>query len=193
MKKEVLLLLLSLTILNGCVDHSTLIKEHSSSTRSGIFEELADGSTTSPGFSDLVFSASLKTHRPNHSESDVHGTPNYRLLLNIDGQAVWIKGKLNREQYESHRVRDPEAGDGIRYHFSSKLRLRPGAHRIVAAVPEDGIAIVREITVPDQSSSLILKPIYKKIPGTKRRDVYVQESFSQGLSSLRVFLNEKEL
>lgn len=195
MKKTSLLLMLSLMVLSGCAESSALIKANSTSLRTDVYEELTNGATAPQGYVDLRITATLKTHRPGiYSASDIHGTPDYKLLLNINGQAVLLRGNLQSENSESRGVVDPEAGDGIRYQFSKNLRLKAGAHRIVVALPDDGIAVAREITLVEGSmNNLVLEPIYSTKPGKRRLGTYSTTSFIEGIRSLRVMLNGKEI
>ncbi|EKD38198.1 MAG: hypothetical protein ACD_75C00827G0001, partial [uncultured bacterium] len=99
MKKICLLLMMSLTVLTGCAESSALIRASSTTVRPDVFRELANnGGLIPPGFTDLRITATLKTHHPGiYSARDIHGTPDYKLLLNIDGQAVLLSGILQKE------------------------------------------------------------------------------------------------
>jgi hypothetical protein len=194
MKKTCLLLMMSLTVLSGCAENSALIKANSTSRRTGIFEERTIGEIAPHGFTDLRISATLKTHKPGiYSASDIHGTPDYRLLLNIDGQAVRLRGNLQKENSEPMQLVDPDAGDGIRYRFSKSLRLKAGNHRIVVALPDDGIAVEKEIILTEGNmNNLDLKPIYSTT-SVKRPATYSTTSFTKGISSIRLTLNGKNI
>lgn len=195
MKKTSLLLMLSLMVLSGCAESSALIKANSTSLRTDVYEELTNGATAPQGYVDLRITATLKTHKPGiYSASDIHGTPDYKLLLNIDGQAVLLRGNLQSENSESRGVVDPEAGDGIRYQFSKNLRLKSGTHKIVVALPDDEIAVAREITlVEGNMNNLVLEPIYSTKPGKRRLGTYSTTSFREGIRTLRLMLNGREI
>lgn len=194
-RMKFILLAMALSAASGCAESSALIKANSNSMRMDIFEELTNSSTASKGFADLHITASLKTHKPGiYSAPDIHGTPDYKLLLNIDGQAVLLQGSLQSEQSELTKPVDPEAGDGIRYRFSKNLRLKAGTHRIVIALPEDGIAIEREITlVEGKANNLVLEPIYSTKPGKRRLGSYSTTSFTEGIRSIRLILNGQSI
>lgn len=194
-RMKLLLLALSMTVVSGCAESSALIKANSTSMRTDIFEELTNGEIAPRGFSDLRITATLKTHKPGiYSATDVHGMPDYNLLLNIDGQAVLLRGGLQKENSEPMKLVDPEAGDGIRYRFSKKLRLKAGVHKIVVALPDDGIAVEREITLAEGNvNNLVLEPIYRTTPGKRRPGMYSTTSFTEGIRSLRLMLNGKEI
>ena len=195
MKKTVLLLMMSLMVLGGCAESSALIKANSTSMRTDIFEELTNGGIAPQGFTDLRVIATLKTHKPGiYSASDIHGTPDYKLLLNIDGQTVLLRGSLQSENSESRGLVDREAGDGIKYRFSKSLRLKAGIHRIVVALPDDVIAVKREITlVEGDVNNLVVEPIYNKTPGKWRPAAYSKTSFKEGIREIRLMLNSRNI
>jgi hypothetical protein len=194
-RMKLLLVAMALSVASGCAESPALIKANSTSIRMDVFEELANGGTAPKGFADLHITATLKTHKPGiYSASDIHGTPDYRLLLNIDGQAVLLQGRLQRENCEPINQVDPEAGDGIKYRFSKNLRLQTGTHWIVAALPDDGIAIERKITlVEGDANNLILEPIYSTKPGKRLPGIYSNSSFTEGIRSIRLMLNGQNI
>ncbi len=194
-RMKLLFLAMIVTVVSGCAESSALIKANSTSMRTDIFEELTNGGITPQGFTDLRITATLKTHKPGiYSASDIHGTPDYTLLLNIDGQAVLLRGSLQRENSEPMKLVDPEAGDGIRYRFSKNLRLKAGPHRIVVALPDDGIAVEREIILTEgKVNSLVLEPVYSTKPGKRRLGTYGTTSFTEGIRSIRLTLNGREI
>lgn len=179
---------------SGCAGNSALIKASGTGSRSDVFEERAAGGIGSQGTTELLVNATLKTHNPGiYSEADIHGTPEYRLLLNIDGQAAWLQGRLERENFHLMRPTDPEAGDGVRYRFGTHLRLKAGVHRIVAALPGDGIAVEKEIYLIDATvNDLVIEPVYSPSEGKRRPGVGLT-SFKQGIRTIRLLLNGREL
>jgi hypothetical protein len=191
MKKRCLLLMMLLVVVSGCAENSALIRKNSSSTRSDVFEEPAKGGIAPKGFTDLRITGSLKTHKPGaHSASDDHGTPDYKLLLNIDGQAVLLHGKLQKENSEPMKLVDSEAGDGIRYWFIKSLRLKAGTHRIVVALPDDGIAVEKVITLVEGNvNSLVLEPVYCSTSISRRPGAYGATNFKEGIRGIRLTLN----
>ena len=94
--------------------------------------------------------STLKTHKPGiYSSKDLHGTSDYKLLANIDGQAIQLPGTPHEEDSETHGVRGTEVGEGSRYTFTTKLRLRAGTHNVVLALPADDLAIERQVTLTE--------------------------------------------
>jgi len=182
--------------LGGCAASPGLIKASNISTRNDVFQEVANGGTVPRGYADLRIVSSLKTHRPGRYpfERKSHGTTDYTLLVNIDGQAVRLMGNITEEESEPRALRDPEAGEGIRYLFEKTLRLRAGTHRIVVAIPEDGVVAEREIVLTAGSRhSLVLEPAYGATAGKQRPGFYGVTSFYEGISGLRLQLDGKPL
>lgn len=184
-------IILALTITTGCVSNYELIKAASSSTRQDVFQENTPGESQISGYADLRIHSTLKTHHPGiYSGKDIHGTAEYKIILNIDGQAAELHCDLRKEKSESGSQNDPEAGDGMRYRFSKNIRIKAGTHRIVIAIPADGLAIEREITLKDGSSnSLTLEPVYGTIPGKQRPGFYGVTRFTEGIKKLKIVLN----
>lgn len=187
--------MMALTVLSGCADNSVLIKTGSNSIRSDVFQELSNSGIVPQGYADLRIVSSLKTHKPGiyPFEKKSHGTPDYRLLVNIDGQAILLQGNPQKENTEPRGLRDPEAGDGIRYRFSKNLRLKAGTHKIIVALPDEEIAIERQISLSDKSNnSLVVEPVYGASPGKQRPGLYGVASFKEGLKRLRLTLNGQD-
>lgn len=179
----------------GCAGSGELIRTASIGTRNDVFQELTDGGTVPQGYADLRIVSSLKTHRPGiYSIKDIHGTPEYRLLLNIDGQVTQIRGDLREENTEARGIRDPEAGEGIRYRFNKNLRLKAGTHKIVIAIIEDEFAVEREITLAEGgNNTLALEPAYRAAPGKRRPGLYGVTSFKEGIRGVSLILNGKPI
>lgn len=188
------MMVLALTLLaaGGCsVDSAALIRANSASSRMDVFEEPASAGTAPQGFSDLSITGSLKTHKPGaHSLADSHGTADYNLLVNIDGQATMVRAMLQQENSEPAKLVDPEAGSGIRYRFGTSLRLKAGSHRIVVAIPHDGVAVEKDVTLVEGSiNRLVLEPVYSSTPISGRSSTYGTTHFKEGIRGIRLTLN----
>lgn len=185
----------------GCAGNKELIKEMSTSVTQNVFQEVENNVPIPNGYCDLQISSSLKTHVPGfYAVKDNHGTPDFKLLVNIDGQAIFLRGDLQKENRELTGQAAPESGDGIRYLFSKKLRLKAGTHKIYAAIPDDGISIVREISlVEGDVNNLVLEPLYnhgrklERFSAEKRPGVGIPRSFKDGLSGIRLTSNGREI
>ena len=104
--------------------------------RSDVFQELKDGGSNSGWICGLAHSLLAQDPQAGlYSSTDVHGTPEYRLHVNIDAQEVQLQGNLYAEKIEPRGLWDPEAGEGIRYRFNKKLRLKAGPHKVRCGHP----------------------------------------------------------
>jgi hypothetical protein len=180
-KIKLLMLVTALMVFSGCAESSALIRASSTSLRTDVFEELKNGTPVPQGFTKMLFTATLKTHKPGiYSSKDIHGSPDYKLLLNVDGQAILLQGILHEES------------DGIRYMFSKDLLMRAGNHTVVVALPEDEVAVKRKITlVEGEVSSLVAEPVYGKVPGKRRPSSYSGTSFEEGIKGIRLKFQDR--
>lgn len=180
-KTKVMLFATILTIISGCAGSSELIKATSTSVRTDVFKELTNGAAVPPGFTELRFSSTLKTHHPGiYSVRDIHGSADYKLLLNIDGQSVELEGALTEET------------DGVRYMFSKTLLLKAGNHTVIVALPEDAIAVKRGITlVEGEANRLNAEPVYGQMPGKRRPTAYGGTSFQKGIKGIRLKFQDR--
>lgn len=188
-------ILLSLALFSGCAGNSELIKTCGKNMRGDVFREVSDQSPVPNGYADLLVVSSLKTHRPGyHHSDDAHGTSEYRLLINIDGQAAVIPGKLVEESIEPRKLGDPEAGEGIRYGFGKHLRLKAGMHNLVIALPDDNVAVAREITLVGGSANrLAVEPVYGTKRSGGRMTMGVDKDYKEGIKGFQLILNGKAL
>lgn len=164
------------------------IRDVSVSTRENVFKEVAADSPIPEGHAGITIVASLKTHRPGRHllEKSGHGTPDYQLLLNIDGQAIKIQGDLREEDTSDGALRDPETGRGIRYTFRKDLLLKSGLHKVALALPADAVIAEYEMTLQDNSHNVLeIEPMYRGIPGKQRPGFYGMSSFLEGIVGLR--------
>jgi len=94
----------------------------------------------------------------------------------------------------SRALVDPEAGDGVLYHFNKILRLKAGIHRVVVAIPADEIAVAKEITLAEGNvNNIDIKPLYNKTPGMRRSRSFNTTSFMQGLRGVSLTLNGRNI
>lgn len=195
MKKLVVLIsVLALMVLIGCATDRELITKAVSGAGDGALLEVAEAGPIPNGYADLLIVASIKTHKPYPCEDKTHGTPEFRILLNIDGQSTWMQASIKEENIEPRGLRDPEAGDGVRYIFRKHLRLKEGRHKVIVAIPEDVIADEREIGLKGGSANdIILEPVYGIDGARKRPTAYTETSFLKGVRSFRMIFNGKPL
>ncbi len=194
MKKIVMAVALAASLAaGGCAANRGVIEASGISTRSDVFREETQ-TPLPPGYADLTLTSSLKTHRTgvHHLEADTHGTGDYSLLLNVDGQAATLRPRVFNERSEPRGLSDTEAGDGVRYLFSTRIRLAAGRHRVVVASPVDGVAAVRDVVLSEGVNTLVLEPVYRAAPDKQRPGAAGQESFSAGLRAFRMIVNGNE-
>ncbi len=179
-------------VAGGCASNREFVAASSVSTRSDVFREPAAGTPIPPGYADLSVAASLKTHKTgvHPLKMDTHGTADYQLLLNVDGQVIRLRCQPAEENCEPRSLRDPEAGEGVRYVFTTRIRLKAGTHRIVVVSPDDGIAVVREVVLFEASSNrLELEPVYRGASHKQQPGKSGGENFREGLRGFRMVLN----
>jgi len=187
----------ALAIMTGCASNYELVKTAGSSIRQDVFQETTPvGDAPVPGYADLRIYSSLKTHMAGiYSGKDIHGTTEYKIIVNIDGQAVELYSTPKMENSEeTGELRNAEAGEGMRYRFSKNIRIKAGPHKVIIAVPFDGSAMEREITLKDGSENrLNLVPVYGTTVGKKRLGYFGETSFKEGIKRFKVELNGKTI
>jgi hypothetical protein len=113
--------------------------------------------------------------------------------INTDGQAIQLKGTVIKESREPRGLRDPEAGEGLRYTFKTVVQLPAGTHRIIVALPNKDIAVEREFVLAEGSKNYLqLEPNYYRSRAKQKHNV-VATSFTEGIQSFTVKFNGKEL
>jgi len=188
------ILLLSLVVLGGCANTYGAIQDNRTSIRSNVFQELSEYASAPQGYADLRVNFVVKTHNADDGGPvDSHGTPDYPLLINIDGQAYEFRGAMQRERKEPAHLTDPEAGSGTRYRFNKLLRLKPGKHRLAVALPDDQIIVIKELELKEELNSLELEPVYGKKFGARRPNWERGESFTEGIRGIKIIFNGKLL
>lgn len=197
MKNTILIFTMITTfgVLCGCSGNKELVKAMGTSTSQCVFQEIEENVLPTPGYVDLRIYSSLKTHKPGiYSSKDIHGTQDYMLLVNIDGQATMLTGRLSEERNEARPMRDPEEGEGIRYQFTKKLRVKTGTRRVVVALPEDDLVAEKEmIFSKGDDKTLTIEPIYCSIPGKQRSGTYCFTGFKEGIKALRLLIDGKTI
>jgi len=187
--------LLVVGVVAGCAGRQAPVELLSASSNQNVFQEVDTSEPPSQGYLDVYLSFSVKTHkRGAFAKTDTHGTADYSLVVTIDGQKLVLHGLVQQENSEPQGLVDPEAGDGVRYRFSTKLRLKAGSHKIVIALPADGIAVTRGITLAEgRLNTVLLEPIYGSVPGMRSPRDFNACSFRQGVRGLRLTLNGREI
>ncbi|MHB8843336.1 MAG: hypothetical protein ACYC7L_01185 [Nitrospirota bacterium] len=177
----------------GCGATAKMIAAKTQGDKSDVFTEVAGLEPVPAGYADVLITADIKTHLEGYykgeSGTSAHGKEFYPFLFNIDGQAVLWKAdgkkhELPKYDADGKTSRDPEAGTGMKYTLSRKIRLRAGAHVFFFGLPENTYYKEFTITLKDgQILTLDLRPHYwyKKIPtriptflkGVNRYDIFL--------------------
>ena len=179
----------SLIMMSGCSTGSVLLKNCCNGTRTDVFQVVDDGGAIPQGYARLRIFSSLKVLMLGDS---LFGSKLTALVVNIDGQVIRISGMATEENSDARRLRDPEAGKGIRYTFTTKLQLNKGAHRLIVALPEKGVIIEKEVTLADGIENLLqLEPLYHRTP--PRRHSFGETSFKEGILSFDANLNGNDI
>ena len=163
-----------------------------------VFREAFDGVPIPSGYAELTIVLSLKTHKPGIYlfGNKLKGTPDYALLISIDGQKTVIKGELVEEKSDPKGLYDPEAGEGIRYIYEKDLLLKPGKHRLVLAIQGESFVVERELTIKDKTNNILrLEPIYRSSnpAGTHGRGPQTYSSFMSGIEGFWVYMNDRAI
>lgn len=194
MGKVVITLVIIASLLGGCAHKAELAHQSIISTRNDVFQEIPSSGGQGMGMTTLKITASLKTHKPGMYAFDVqtHGTPDYRLVINIDGQSLRLTGNPRPESTDQTLARRPEEGEGIRYRFQTVLKISGGPHRIIAALPDDGVAIDRTVTLEGgKENILLLEPIYGSTKIDRKPAILSGTSFMEGVRGFILKFNGK--
>lgn len=161
--KKIFILLAAAALFSGCASTET-IRRLETQNGHGVFQVVEQGSAVpAAGFGDLLVSLSVKTRKSGSFLIDTtdYGTERYRMLVAVKGQTEQVAGTMTTETGEYRGSTDPETGNGVRYTFSTTLRLPLGTHRISVALPGDGTLFEQDVTIRDGMQTLELKPVYK--------------------------------
>ena len=184
-----LILMLTVIIITGC--SKDLITMMSEDTRSDVFQETSGCAPIPSGYAKLTIASSLKTHKPGIYPygSKIKGTPDYVLLVNMDGQKMIVKGDLREEKHEQEGLADPETGEGIRYSFKKAVLLKAGPHKLFVALPEERAVVELELTLKEgTTNTLRLEPMYRSA-GNHGSGVKSSSSFMAGIVGFWAYLN----
>ncbi len=183
-------------LLGGCAHHTDLAKNCPIAADGTVFRVIPSKACTSPGATTLRITASLKTSKPGVLlfGTKSHGTSDYRMSISIDGQKTVLGGNPQPENAGQTLFRRPEEGDGMRYTFETILEISPKTHRIIVALPDDGVAFEKEIRLERGKENLLrLEPEYHAVPTSQKPANYGGTSFLQGIRGLNPILNGKPI
>lgn len=178
-------------LLAGCAHDAGLVQQSTISSRSGVFQGISGIETAGPG-TILTITESLKTPKPGIYPYGVqtYGTPDYKLVVNIDGQALWLDGKPRPEYIEQTLAHNPDEGDGIRYRFAAILKISGGEHHVIVALPDEGVALEKTVTLEEgRENFLHIEPVYGGVTVRSRPAHYGGTSFIEGIHGFMMNLN----
>lgn len=118
-----------------------------------------------------------------------HTDPPYTAILSIDGQSTELSCEPVLEDLPGDFRKQPEAGVGWKYSFSSSLALMPGKHRITVTVPQSGVSVEKEVELKEGLNILKILPIYRSSLSRYRNS----PRFTNGLAGVSVQLNGQPL
>lgn len=171
----------------GCATRGRVADLPPTASRSGVFVESTEARPIPDGTAEMEIGMRVKTPRAGYfllgSGGIPHGTGEYPVLLNIDGQAVeWKLSGIEETGpvLDSKGTRAPEGGKGVVYVLKKKIRISPGNHRVFFSLPAEGASTGIDITVKEKGIySLVLEPVY----GRGKR--YPNGYFTKGVKVLR--------
>ena len=188
MKNIRLIALLAIFVtMTGCALNTELIRRGSVSPRNDVFTEVVADAEVPRGYALLRISTSVKTPLAWEPKSGLSQ------IINIDGQALQMTDAGKEEYSDASGLRDPEAGRGVRHVFRVNLMLKAGTHSLIAALPDKGVAVIREITLSDETRNFLqIEPQYRTLPAT-RGIPYNGTSYKEGILRLNAKLNDNSL
>jgi len=159
--------------------------------RSDVFQVISERGELAAGLVPVSISASIKTH----SESSLlfepaqHGSNDYRLVVDIDGQSLDLPFETLAETTASDPLRDPESGTGLRYSYRATVALRPGSYQVTAWLPTENVTVSQEVQISAGTRQIIIKPLYRGLAGRKPASLRWQPTFKDGVSALNMLVN----
>ena len=170
-------------IMPGCTLNTELVQRGAVSSRNDVFIEVVAGTEIPRGYTLLSIYSSFKT-TIDRSLSE---------MINIDGQALRLADLGKEEDSDASGLRDPEAGRGFRHVFRTSLMLKAGTHSLIAALPNEGIAVTNKITLSDGTRNLLqIEPQYYSLPASCRLS-YTETCYKEGLLRFNTKLNGNPL
>lgn len=154
-------------MLGGCSLASKDVAKLSQSKKTDVFSEVSTGKPVPAGSIELLIKASLKIPQKGRYLVERNAPLQaYPFLINIDGQSVLWEAAGAFEttpQYDldGKTSRDPDAGAGIKYTLSKKIRISTGPHKIVLGLPEEPFYTEVLVTLTENSHLLKFEPRYR--------------------------------
>lgn len=175
-------LMVVIASLVGCASNRDLIVKASLATRNDVFTEIA-GSEAPAGKAIADISLLVKSNSSRFMWiTNKHTDPPYRVHLNIDGQATILETEPVLEDKDPVDLNVPESGIGWKYHFSKRIALAAGKHKLTIALPIDDVIVEREIELHPGVNAITVAPVYSR----RNLRPFKGENFTAGVKSLDI-------
>lgn len=167
---------------SGCANNRAIIVKASLGNRGDVFTEVP-GKEVQPGkaTADIKFTVKSNSSRFMWIYNK-HTDPPYRVHLNIDGQTTILAAEPILEVKDPVDSNVPESGTGWKYHFSKRIAIASGKHKLIIALPIDDVIVEREIELHSGINTVAVVPVYKK----KSLRPYKGQNFTAGVRTLEV-------
>jgi hypothetical protein len=159
--------------------------------RSDVFQVSAEGAAAGKHDVPVTITASIKTHTesPILFEPAKHGSEDYRLIVDINGQCIIMPVRIIAETTATDPQTDPESGEGVRYSYKATVKLRPGTYTVTAYLPTENVKTSREVQISADSRYITVKPLYRGSAGRKPASLRWAPSFRDGVIDLNITVN----
>jgi len=159
--------------------------------RSDVFQVIHNEGELGAGLLPVTISASIKTHTESSIPFELaqHGSDDYKLVIDINGQSLDLPFETIAETTTSDPLRDPESGSGLRYSYRATVALRPGSYRVTAWLPTENVMASQEVQISANSRQIIIKPLYRGLAGRKPASLRWLPTFKDGVSALQMVVN----
>lgn len=185
MKKinHVLVFILGLSLAGCAASNQNLLGQ-----RNDVFRVGSDGAAAGADEAVVTVSASIKTHTysPLLFEPAKHGKEEYLLFVDINGQSMGLPMEMQNETTTTDPHTDPESGQGVRYLYKATILLRPGAYTFTAYLPTEDVAVRREVVIPREGKTIIIKPTYRGLARRKAPSLRWRPDFKDGVKGVDI-------
>jgi hypothetical protein len=187
MMVRIVILLVFCSTLVGCVGSNAARMGQ----RKDIFHVVREGAPIGADEVLVTISASIKTHRESSItfEPAKHGSDDYLLVVDIDGQSLNLPAQITEETTVADPQTDPESGTGVRYSYMATVGLRPGRYNVTAYLPTENVLTSQEVQISGGSGNITVKPLYRGLAGRKPASLRWVPTFRDGVNGLIIVAN----
>lgn len=153
-----------------------------------VFRLAEAGTVPGSGQAVVTITASIKSHKDSSLlfETARHGSSDYPLLIEIDGQSFSLPVRIMEENTPSAPLSDPEGGAGLRYSYNATLLLEPGVHTLTARMPTEHVETSRELKIRAGSGNIMIRPLYRSSAGRKPASLRWVPNYMDGVGGLSI-------